>query len=286
MKKLVFASALLLASASLLYLPSLRAQEITIKDTVEFNAYQTATALTDPKAKAAALEDFLVKYPQSVVKPAVLEILMDTYQGLKDSDHELAAANSLLQLDPANLKALLYSALIQKSKCTKPTDASTCDAAAALAQKGLAAAKPADTSDDDWKNMTAAAYPIFHSAIALDDSLAKKDFKGAEEEYSAELKLYTDDQSKSQGLLDTLELASAYSQPGPGQDLAQASWFFARAWNFAPASYKAQIEPKLEGCYRKAHGKLEGLDAIKTKAAASTFPPEGFAITPAPGAPK
>ena len=286
MKKLVFASALLLATLNLLPAPTLRAQEITIKDPAEVSAYQTATALTDPKAKAAALEDFLVKYPQSVVKQPVLDMLVDTYQGLKDPDHELTAATSLLQLDPANLKAIFYSVLIEKSRCAKPSDAHTCDAAAALAQNGLAAAKPAGTADDDWKKMTDAAYPIFHSAIALDDVNAKKDFKDAEAEYGAELKLYSDDQSRSQGLLDTLELASAYSQPGPGQDLAQASWFFARAWDFAPASYKAKIEPELEGCYRRAHGKLEGLEAIKTKAAATTFPPPGLSITPAPGAPK
>ena len=267
-------------------MPTLQAQEITIKDPAEVTAYQTAIALTDPKAKAAALEDFLVKYPRASSSSRFSIMLMDTYQGLNDPDHELAAANSLLQLDPANLKALLYSVMIEKAKCTKPTDAQACNAAGELAQKGLAAAKPAGTADDDWKKMTDAAYPIFHSAIALDDSLIKKDFKAAEDEYKAELKLYTDDQSKSQGLLDTLQLASAYSQPGPGQDMAQAAWFFARAWNFAPPAYKAQIEPKLEGCYRKAHGKLEGLDAIKTKAAASTFPPQGFAITPAPGAAK
>ena len=286
MRKSVFASVVLLASMSVLSVPALRAQEITIKDPAEVTAYQTATALTDPKAKAAALEDFLQKYPQSVVKQPVLDMLMDTYQGLKDPDHQLVAATSMLQLDPTNLKAIVYSVLIKKAQCAKPSDAPSCAAAAALAQKGLAAPKPSGTADDDWKKMTDAAYPILHSAIATDDVIAKKDFKAAEEEYKAELALYTDDQSKSQGLQDTLQLASAYSQPGPGQDMVQATWFFARAWNFAPSSYKAQIEPKLEGCYRKAHGKLEGLDAIKTKAAATTFPPPGFSITPAPGAPK
>ena len=287
MKKLVLASTMLFAGISFLSVPTLRAQDsITIKDPAEVSAYQTATALTDPKAKAAALEGFLQKYPQSVVKAPVLDMLIDTYQSLNDPDHELAAATSLLQVDPANLKGILYSVLIEKSKCTKPSDAQICDAAAALAQKGLAAPKPAGTADDDWKKMTDAAYPIFHSAIAIDDSTVKRDYKAAEDQYTAELKLYTDDQSKSQGLQDTLQLASAYSQPGPGQDMAQASWFFARAWNYAPASNKAQIEPKLEGSYRKAHGKLEGLDAIKTKAAATTFPPPGFSITPAPGAAK
>ena len=96
--------------------------------------------------------------------------------------------------------------------------------------------------------------------------------------------LYTDDQSKTQGLPDTLLLAQAYSLPGSGQDLIQAIWFYSRVWDFAPPAYKAQIEPKLEYYYKKYHGKLDGLDAIKTQAQATTFPPAGFTISPAPTA--
>ncbi len=73
MKKLVFASVMALASISLVA-PTLHAQDqggtIKIKDPAEFNAYQMFTTQTDPKAKAAAGEDFLTKYPQSVVKNA------------------------------------------------------------------------------------------------------------------------------------------------------------------------------------------------------------------------
>jgi hypothetical protein len=285
MKKLVFASVMALASVSLVYLPTLQAQDsITIKDPTEFNAYQMAITQSDPKAKAAALEQFLQTYPQSVVKQAVLDLLIDTYQGLNDPDHELVVATKLLQLDPTNLKAILYSVLIKKTQCGRTSDAQTCDDAAALSSKGLVAAKPAGTADDEWKKLTSAAYPIFHSAIALDDAISKKDFKAAEAEYKAELMLFTDDQSKSQGLVDTLQLAQAYSQPGSGQDLIQAVWFFARVWDFAPPAYKAQIEPKLEYYYKKYHGKLDGLDEIKTQAAATTFPPGTYTIAPAPTA--
>src|SRR5208337_5109561 len=97
-----------------------------------------------------------------------------------------------------------------------------------------------------------------------------------------------DDQSKSAGLNDTLLLAQAYSQPGTSQDLVQAVWFYARVWDFAPVTpkhdYKAEIEPQLERFYKKYHGKLDGLDAIKAQAAATTFPPASFTIAPAPTA--
>src|ERR1700728_2417976 len=108
MKKIVFASVMALASLSLVVAPMLQAQEasgtIQIKDPAEFNSYQMATTQSDPKAKASALEQFLTQYPQSVVKNAVLDMLIDTYQQLGDADKTLSAASRLLQVDPNNMK--------------------------------------------------------------------------------------------------------------------------------------------------------------------------------------
>jgi len=282
MKKFVFASVMALASISLVFAPTLRAQDtISIKDPAEFNAYQMATTQSDPKAKTTALEGFLTAYPQSVVKKAVLDSLVDTYQQLGDADKTLSAASRLLQVDPENLKAIFISVYIKKSQCAKTSDAQTCDDAAALAQKGLAAPKPAGVSDDDWKKQTSATYPIFHSAIAVDDITAKKDVKGGIEEYRKELMLYPPEATKTgPGLADTLMLAEAYTKP-EGRDLQMACWFYARAWSFAPANYKSQIEPKLEYYYKRYHGDLKGLDELKTQAANSLFPGEGFKITAA-----
>jgi tetratricopeptide (TPR) repeat protein len=285
MKKLVFASVVALVSVGFVASPSLRAQDqgqISIADPAEYNAFQMFQTQTDPKAKAAAGESFLEKYPQSKAKSIVLDSLLDAYQAAGDPQKVVDTANKLLQVDPNNLKAILYSVLIKKQQCGKTSDATTCDDAAAMAQKGLQVPKPAATSEDDWKKLTGAAYPIFHSAIALDAALGKKDFKAAQEHYTEELKMYTDDQSKSgQGLVDTLQLAQAYSQPGSTQDLPKAVWFYARVWGFAPPAYKAQIEPKLEYYYKKFHGSLDGLDALKQQAVASTFPPGTFHIDPA-----
>jgi hypothetical protein len=284
MKKFVFASVLALASMSLVSAFTLRAQDsgqITIKDPAEYNAYQNAITQSDPKAKAAALETFLTTYPQSVVKKSVLDNLVDIYYGIPDPDKTLNAATRLMQVDPNYLKPILYSVLIKKQQGAKSGDAQTLDDAAALAQKGLTVPKGAGVSDDEWKKLTGAAYPIFHSAIALDDAISKKDYKAAQDEYIAELKLYTDDQSKTTGLNDTLLLASAYSQPGATQDLVKAVWYYARVWDFAPAAYKGQIEPKLEYYYKKYHGGLDGLDAVKTAAQSALFPPGDFHLTAA-----
>jgi hypothetical protein len=279
MKKIVLATVMALASLSVFSAPMLRAQDsIVIKDPAEYNTYNNAIGQTDPKAKAAALESFLTAYPQSVVKSAVLDSLIDTYQALQDSDHALSAASRLIQADPNNMKAIFISVFIKKGQCAKTSDTQTCDDAATLAQKGLAAPKPAATSADDWKKLTGGTYPVFHSAIAVDNIIAKKDVKAGISEYRTELMLYPPDQTKSgPGLWDTLQLAEAYTKP-EAKDLVQAVWFYARAWNYA-TPIKAAIEKKMDYYYKLYHGNLDGLDDIKTQAAATVFPSGTFVIS-------
>ena len=290
MKKLVLATAMALTSVCLVSAPTLRAQgsdQITIQNPAEFNAYQQATSQTDPNAKAQALEDFLKNYPQSVVKKNVLDDLMDSYQQTGKIDEELSAASRLLQIDPNYMKAIYISVALKRSQCLKSSDPQVCGDASALAQKGLALAKPDATSPDDWKKLTGATFPTFHSAIALDALSSKKDYKTAIQEYKTELMMYTEPQTKSgQGLVDTLQLAETYAKPGATRDEVQAVWFYARAWNFAPPAYKAQIEPKLEYWYKHYHGGLDGLDAVKTAAAGSLFKPESVEVKAAPTPPE
>jgi len=300
MKKLVFASAMALASICLVSTPALRAQDsgqISLPPE-QFNAYQNATTQTDPAAKAAALESFLQTYPQTPVKSGILDQLIDCYQQLNQPDKVLDAATRLLQVDPNNMKAIFVSVYVKKTQCGKSLNASgvtsdpqTCDDAAALAQKGLTAPKPAGVSADDWKKLTSGAYPAFHSAIAFDDAVSKKDFKSAIDEYTKGLMLYPPDACSRPGpcLVDTLALAQAYAKPGDSRDEVKAVWFFARAWDFAPTIFKAQIDPLLDYWYKRYHGTLDGeaaiksqISAIEAQAQATLFPPTGFAIAPAP----
>jgi hypothetical protein len=200
------------------------------------------------------------------------------------------------------------------------SDPQPCDDSAALAQKGLTVSKAADVSADDWKKQTDAAYPLFHSTTALDDAVVRKDFKGAIAEYRTELMLLPPQATTvpGMGLADTLQLAQVYAKQElvdakavrdadaavkaatdptvkaaaqktlddaktvDANEFIQTIWFYARAWNFAPAAFKAQIEPQLNYYYNKFHGVPDGLDAVKSKAAATLFPPDGFTITPAP----
>jgi hypothetical protein len=305
MKKLVFASAMALAAICLAHAPQVPAQapaqdagQVSLPAD-QYNAYNTAITQTDPAAKAAALESFLTTYPQTPVKKTVLDQLIDAYQQARNAPKALDAASRLLQLDPNNMKAIFISVYIDISQCKAAVDPQTgdlkdpqpCDNAAILAQKGLGATKPAETDPATWTNITAAAFPVFRSATALDDFLSKKDYAAAVDEYTKELMLYPADACTKPGpcLVDTLALAEALAKPSAKKDVVKAVWFYARAWDFAPAQFQPQIEPKLDYWYKRYHGTLDGdaaiktqIDAIKTQARSSLFPPASFTIAPAP----
>src|SRR5579863_1592582 len=179
MKKLVFASVMALASMGLAVAPRLQAQQdqksLQIQDPAEYNAYQMFSTQSDPKAKASAGEEFLKKYPQSVAKQTVLQQMMEAYEQANDLDNALSAATRLLQVDPNNLEAIYVSVSIKKAQCGKTNDATACDDAAALAQKGLTLTKPAAMSQEEWDKVFNGASSAFHSTIALDDVISKKD---------------------------------------------------------------------------------------------------------------
>ena len=294
MKKSVLASLLALAiifpgSASMVYGQAAASGQITIKDPAEYNDYTNAVGQSTPAAKSAAIETFLTKYPNSVVKNDLLEVLMATYQQSGDMAKTLSTADRLLAADPGNLRALAISVYIEKSQAatkTTPADAQPIlDKAAAQAQTGLSATKSGNLSDADFQKLKTATAPIFDSAIAQDDE-NKKDFAGAIAAFTNELKAYPDPtQTQSgPGLNDTYLLGQAYAQQTP-PDLKNAAWFLTRAAQFAPPQAKPQIEKAAEYFYNKYHGSADGYPAVQTLAQANLFPPAEYNPTPAPPPP-
>jgi hypothetical protein len=297
MKKIALASLLAIATSTLCATPfalaqaaagGSGAQQITIKDPAEYNDYSNAISQSSPAAKAAAIEAFLTKYPNSVVKEEMLEQLMAAYQAQNNMDKTVDAAQRLLQVDPNNLRALAITVYIKKAqaaqKSTPAEQQPLLDEAAAAAQKGLAAPKPANMSDADFQKLKDAVTPIFYSAIAMDDQL-KKDYPGAEEAFKKELQAVPPAQTQTgPALNDTYLLGQAYAQQTP-PDLKNAVWFLTRAAQFAPPAAKDQIEKAAEYYYNKYHGSMDGFDQVKSLATQSVLPPDSYNPTPAPPPP-
>jgi hypothetical protein len=151
-----------------------------------------------------------------------------------------------------------------------------------MATKGLAATKPADVKDEDFKKQKATTDPFFHSVLAYDDIYSKKDLAGAVSEFRTELQSVPPDQTKvAPALNDTLVLGQTYTQQTP-PDMINGVWFLARAEDFAPANFKPVIDKQAKYWYKRYHGKEDGYDAILAAANTSIFPPPDFKIDPAP----
>lgn len=253
----------------------------------EYNAYNSAITQTTPQTKAPALEAYLTAYPQSAVKADVLQQLMIAYSGF-DPAKTLDAADRLLQVDPNNIRALTFEVYFRKTQADQATDATAkqapLDQAASYAQKGLAASKPKDMSDDDFKKITDSAYPIFYSAIGT-AALNRKDSPTAIDNFKKELAAVPLAQTQQPGpvLQDTYFLGLAYLQSNP-PDYINCTFYVTRFTAFAPEPYKTQLAPTATYCYKKYHGNAEGYAAVQTAAQANLNPPADFKITPAPSA--
>ena len=251
----------------------------------EYTAYNSAVSQTTPQTKAPALEAYLTAYPQSAVKADVLQQLMIAYSSF-DPTKTLDAADRLLQVDPNNIRALTFEVYFRKTQADQLTDAAAkqtgLDQAASYAQKGLAATKPKDMSDDDFKKITDSAYPIFYSAIGT-AALDRKDTTTAIDNFKKELAAVPLAQTQQPGpvLQDTYFLGLAYLQSSP-PDYINCTFYVTRFTAFAPDPYKTQMLPTAQYCYKKYHGNADGYSAVQTAAQANLNPPADFKITPAP----
>lgn len=257
----------------------------------EYTAYTNGINQSNPQAKAAGIEAYLTAYPTSAcpdIRLSTMEVLMATYSGF-DATKTLGAADRVLQLDPTNIQALTYEAYLRKGAAdgltADPTaKQSALDAAAAFAQRGLAAPKPASMSAADFKKAQDAAFPIFYSTIG-EDALGKKDSATAINAYQKELAYVplTETENPKTYLQETYYLALAYFQSTP-PDLLDCTYYMSRFVAYAPEPYKSQATPLAKYCYTKYHGGPDGYDAIVTAATANLNPPTGLfaSIKPAP----
>jgi tetratricopeptide (TPR) repeat protein len=87
----------------------------------EFNAYKTASALTDAAALEKASDDFAAKYPESELRPLLYRSAMQRYQLVNNSDKMLEMAKKVLALDPDDPEALVGLSQVLAER-TRDTD--------------------------------------------------------------------------------------------------------------------------------------------------------------------
>jgi tetratricopeptide (TPR) repeat protein len=265
-------------------------QAPVIKDPAEYNAYVGAIQQKDPSAQISGLEAFLTQYPNSVMKSAALQTLMQDYQQTGNQPKTVETATKLLAVDPTNERALFLLAYIDRLKAQGGDPNAVQDLADAkkYAQEGLdnlpKFTKPEGTSDTDFQKMKDQMTGVFNAALGL-AALQAKDYPEARKD----LRIAVDSSPDFQKDFSIVyPLALAYAGPTPADpnlppDPINAIWFTERASALAPnAQYQTQIDKYAKNLYMKYHGGDDGWTDVQAQAKASAAPPAGFTIKPAP----
>jgi Flp pilus assembly protein TadD len=251
-------------------------QRKEIKDPAEYNSYVGAIQTTDPRQRIAGLEDFLARYPNSVVKEDALVALMGAYQQSGNGPKTIETASKILQVNPNSLPGLAIQSLVLRGSITGPTDPKLAQMRSG-AERGLqavpTATKPEGVSDADWEKQKVAYATVFHGALGF-AALQQQDYPTAQKELRAAVEAQPDNFS------DVYPLALGYLQARPM--VMDGLWFAARAANLAPAQAQQQIATWAQNKYRKFHGGDDGWAGLLAAAASTPLPPAGFNVVPVP----
>ncbi|MGA8216108.1 MAG: hypothetical protein WB799_21135 [Candidatus Sulfotelmatobacter sp.] len=267
------------------------AQAPVIKDPAEYNAYVGAIGQKDA-AQISGLEAFLAQYPNSIMKVAALQTLMQDYQQANNQAKTLDTATKLVAADPTNERAIFLLAYFDRLKAQggDPNAKQDLVDAKKYGQMGLDGlskfTKPDGTSDADFQKMKDQMTGVFNAALGI-AALTDKDYDAARKNLRAAVDSSPDFQKDFSVVYP---LALAYAGPTPPDpkltpDPINAIWFAARASVVAPnAQYQAQIEKYAKGLYMKYHAGDDGWADVlaQAKAGATTIP----TIKPAPTLPE
>ncbi len=264
------------------------AQAPVIKDPAEYNAYVGAIGQKDPAAQISGLEAFLTQYPNSIMKVAALQTLMQDYQQTGNQAKTLDSATKLVAADPTNERAMFLLAYFDRLKAQGGDTNAKQDLidAKKYGQMGLDGlskfTKPDGTSDADFQKMKDQMTGVFNAALGI-SALTDKDYDNARKELRAAVDSSPDFQKDFSVVYP---LALAYAGPTPPDpnltpDPVDAIWFASRASVVAPnAQYQTQIEKYARGLYVKYHAGDDGWADVL--AAAKAAPGPIPTIKPAP----
>ena len=247
----------------------------TIKDPAEYNDYMNTLYLRDDQARANALDVFVARYPNSVMKDTALEEEMRVYDKLNNAAKAVQCAKRLLALDPDRIPALVV--MVDFERYTfKAGDAQTLSQLASQAQRGLNALaawkKPEDLKYANFAKARDSYSVVFWGAAGF-AKLQARDFAAARENYLQSVRI------NPTNLADVYQLGIAcleMKQVDPA-----GFWYIARAFNLNKGNAAGAEVIGNYGVtkYRSYHGSDDGWEALLTATANQTAPPEGFTVT-------
>ena len=264
---------------ALLVVPLAAGQQIT--DVAEYNFYVSTLNEKTPATKLQLLDQFLTKYPNTVVKEQALEVKMNTLQQVGQSSEP--AARQLLEVNPNHLRALFWVSYFFYQTPLSPDDPALekkLSAGGEFARRGieqLSKFQPPNVSAEDLEKQKNTFEATFRQASGVVADIRKK-YDEAQSEYRRAAELSPQDG----GLF--YRLGNAYIAQRPDPKYNEAFWAFARAATMDGAGAlqpagRQQVDDYLRKIYEQYHGPdEEGLTQLKQQAKAQPFPPDGFKV--------
>jgi TonB family protein len=244
-----------------------------IHDRAEYYAYMAALGKSDPVQKAAAMEDFVARYPRSVVMTDALEQAQAAYQASGNTAKVAETATRLLQMQPDNLRALAVLVFLARDCATR--ELAVGKGLSQLAQRGLAALP-------EWQEAQGASLPdgaklrdemaaIFAGAAAW-VALQNRDYAAARQFYEKALAL------NPNNVQDLYQRAIADLEMTPIDP--NGFWYCGKAISIAQlqnSKAAAGMTPYCKAKFKWYGGKLEGWDRLVSNTEKETAPSQNFA---------
>jgi tetratricopeptide (TPR) repeat protein len=190
------------------------------KTQAEFDAYKTASALTDPAAQEKAADDFAAKFPDSELRVILWKAVMHNYQRTGNSDKTVETARKGLAIDGDDPELLVTVAgeLAEKTRDTDLDKDQRLDEAMKMAQKALQTvdtdvAIPANTPQEQIDAYKGQLRSFAYSIIGTLE-FKKDNFTGAE----ADLRKSIDAFPSQPDPVVVLRLAISLDRQGKYQD--------------------------------------------------------------------
>jgi len=258
------------------------------KDRAEYDLYDAAQKDQNPQSRLATLDKWKQQYPNSDFADGRRDMILTTYQQLKQDRQVIDLAQEILKDKPNNFHAL--SALLSSVQALKPPSAADLDLAEKTAnylfdnldQVYSAANKPEAVSADQWAQAKGQSRPYAIATLKWVIDTRKdqtKDNARAQQELEKLLQKDPTQAAVAYDLAGTI-LAQAKQKP---ETQPTALFYYARAAAYdgpgaLPAAERTKVRDYLAKVYPQYHGSAEGMDQLLALAKANAMPPADFKI--------
>lgn len=252
------------------------------KDRAEYDLVQQITKEANPQTKIALLKQWEEKYPTSDYKEDRYATMILAYQQAGNAQEMLATTKRLLGDFPKSVTGLYYLNLLTISMNNTAPDALNAGAEAGKTMLSLMddtfspAKKPAQTSDDQWKQERANFEAIAYKTLGW-VALQKQQYEDAEKNFLEVLKRTPGDAQVSAWTgTSVIRQKKVEKQDMALYHIARAAYY--EGAGAFPQQVRDQLRSNFEKNYVNFHGDKGGMDEVIAQVKASPIPPADFHI--------